>query len=150
VQYLRNEALPTYRVEVLQGIGSRTGGPRLRYRGRNEEDGDEVGRLRCYSVDSVLYRFEEVRCDSSWFVTRVGEVAGDGIRVYPTVHSGEVKVEGVTTGARYRLYDIYGRMVRSGEVRGGRLTVESGVLILEIRDGRGVYRCKLIGIGGDR
>ncbi len=150
VQYVRSEALPTYRVEVLQGIGSRTGGPRLRFGGRNEEDGDEVVGLRCYSVDSVLYRFMDVRCDREWFVTGVEDVAGGGIRVYPTVHRGEVQVEGVSPRARYRLYDLYGREVRRGEVGSGRLSIGGGVMILEIRDGRGVYRRKLIGIGGDR
>jgi len=134
-------------VEVIKGIGSYKYGfyPLIGYEIRPPY---MVPLLRCFSVDTMHYQFVDYPCDATWdIITSSSMPHAEGYRVYPNPHFGEVKVEGFSPGARYRLYDVHGRMLGRGRLVEGIIEVPySGVVLLEIRDAKGVWRKKLVGM----
>ena len=133
--------------EVIKGIGG------YKY-GLIPSIGSIIGRahkvplLRCFSVDTMHYQFVDYPCDATWdIITSSTMPHSERYRLYPNPHFGEVKVEGFSPGARYRLYDVHGRLLGRGRLVEGIIEVPySGVVLLEIRDAKEVWHKKLVGM----
>lgn len=99
---------------IYGGIGTKTGGVRpLLGCGLCDPD-PVITHLRCFLSQDKKYQFVPYACDSSFIITSISEVTADKLSIVPNPTTSSIRVQGdwsVSSRARMRVHDVYGRIV---------------------------------------
>lgn len=80
-------------------------------------DSNLGGQLRCYSDNQSSFHFQnDVACDAMTLVGISDEHAAGNLKVFPTVFTDVLQIDGTSSKLIYQLFDMQGREVERGEI----------------------------------
>jgi hypothetical protein len=104
-----------------------------------------VTKLRCFKSDSIEYNFQNYSCDSTWLITKTGNLESIELDIRPNPTNGKIKIYGIKSDVSFTLFNMQGQSILTGNSIDGEIEVPlHGTFILKIHDNEGYYLKKII------
>ena len=141
VNILNSNTVAPYPEKVYEGIGASTIGIQFLL-GCGLCDQIFPTELRCFSTDSMTYKFVDVACDSTWLVSSVNNLLGNEVNLYPNPTTGAVWIDNLNEDVEYQVFSLDGLLLSEGMSIDRYLKINHiGVSIIKLKlDNRWVAR----------